>query len=84
VYKGAAKGVVAIRLEDDDRVIGFTLSDAARDGLRVQTNRGRDETVRTTKFEVTNRGNKGTLVIKRGYLAEVFPDPIEVTLNGAH
>ena len=83
VYKGAAKGVVAIRLEDDDRVIGFTLSDAARDGLRVQTNRGRDETVRTTKFDVSNRGNKGTLVIKRGYLAEVFPDPIEVTLNGA-
>jgi len=84
VYKGAAKGVVAIRLEEGDRVIGWTLSDAARDGLHVQTNRGRDEIVRTTKFDITNRGNKGELVIKRGYLAEVFPDPIEVTLNGAH
>lgn len=81
VYKGAAKGVMAIRLEDDDRVIGFCLSDAARDGLHVQTNRGRDEIVRTTKFDVTNRGNKGTLVIQRGYLAEVFPEPVEVTLD---
>jgi len=33
--------------------------------------------VRTTKFEPTNRGAKGTLVIKRGYFADVFPRPIE-------
>ena len=81
VYKGAAKGVRAIRLEDGDRVIGFTISNAARDGLHVQTNRGRDEIVRTTKFDVTNRGNKGELIIRRGHLAEVFPEPIEMRLD---
>ncbi len=83
VYKGAAKGVIAIKLDKKDRVLGFTLSDAARDGLEVETNRGRREIVRTTKFEVTNRGNKGRLVIKRGHLAKVFPQPVEVRLNGS-
>lgn len=77
VYKGAAKGVIAIRLEEGDRLLGATLSTAARDGLEVETNRGRRDIVRTTKFEVSNRGNKGRLIIKRGHLAEVFPEPEE-------
>lgn len=77
-YKGPAKGVKAIDLEGDDYVIGATLSDAARDGLEVETNRGRQEIVRTTKFEVSNRANKGDLVIKRGHLAKVIPSPVEV------
>ena len=82
VYKGPAKGVRTIRLEDDDRVLDFTLSTRARQGLAVETNNGREEIVRTTKFDVTNRGAKGTLVIKRGYFAEVFPEPVGVTLDG--
>ena len=79
VYKGPAKGVRAIRLEQDDRVLDFALSTRAREGLTVETNNGREEIVRTTKFEATNRGAKGTLVIKRGYFAEVLPEPVEVT-----
>ena len=81
VYKGPAKGVRAIRLEEGDRALDFALSTRARRGLAVQTNNGRDEVVRTTKFDVTNRGAKGTLVIKRGYFGEVYPEPVEVTLD---
>ena len=81
VYKGPAKGVRAIRLEEGDRALDFALSTRARRGLAVQTNNGRDEIVRTTKFDVTNRGAKGTLVIKRGYFGEVYPEPVEVTLS---
>ncbi len=81
VYKGPAKGVRAIGLEGNDRVLDFTLSTRARDGLTVETNNGREEIVRTTKFDATNRGAKGTLVIKRGYFAEVFPEPVEVSLH---
>jgi len=83
VYKGPAKGLRAIRLEEGDRVLGFALSRQARQGLAVQTNNGRDEIVRTTKFDITNRGAKGTLVIQRGYFAEVFPEPVEVPLQDA-
>ena len=82
VYKGVAKGVKAIKLSDEDHVIGFCLSDAAREGLEVETNRGRREIVRTTKYDVTSRAGKGRLTIKRGHLAKVFPKPVEVRLNG--
>ena len=82
IYKSTAKGVMAISLEEGDYLLGFTLSDAARDGLEVETNRGRREIVRTTKFDVTNRGNKGRLVIRRGHLAKMFPEPTEIRLNG--
>jgi len=82
VYKGPAKGVRAIKLQEDDRVLGFTLSTKAREGFKVATNNGREEIVRTTKFDVTNRGAKGTLVIKRGYFADVFPEPIVRSVDG--
>ena len=83
VYKGPAKGVRAINLQEDDRVLGVTLSTKAREGLTVETNNGREEIVRTTKFDVTNRGAKGTLVIKRGYFAEVHPEPVVRSVDGS-
>ncbi len=81
VYKNAAKGVIAMRLAEKDRILAFTLSDAARDGLEVETNRGRREIIRPTKFDVTNRGNKGRLIIKRGHIAKVFLKPVEIRLD---
>ncbi|MBO6577371.1 MAG: DNA topoisomerase IV subunit A [Rhodothermales bacterium] len=82
VMKGAAKGVIAVRLGARDSVLGFTLSQAARQGLEVETTRGRREVVRTTKFEVSNRGNKGRLVIQRGSLVKVVRTPVEIRRNG--
>jgi hypothetical protein len=32
---------------------------------------------------VTSRAGKGRLTIKRGHLAKVFPEPVEVRINGA-
>src|SRR5690606_41421847 len=81
VFKGAAKGVIAMRIGSDDRVLGFALSNAAREGLEVETSRGRREIVRTTKFEVTKRGNKGKLIIRRGHLSRVIPTPAEIRLD---
>ena len=40
VVAGAARGVVAIKLEAKDRVIGFMLANKKREGLTVRTNRG--------------------------------------------
>ena len=81
VFKSAAKGVIAMRLQaKDDRVLGMAISDAARRGLEVETSRGRAEIVRTTKFEVGNRGNKGTTIISKGTLRAATPDPVELHL----
>ena len=83
VFKSAAKGVIAMRLQGaDDKVLGMAVSDAARRGLEVETSRGRTEIVRTTKFEVTNRGNKGTTIISKGTLKAATPDPVELHLPG--
>jgi len=82
VVRGAAKGVIAMRLNSGDQVLGATLASAARQGLEVETSRGRREIVRTTKFDVSNRGNKGRLVISRGTLVKVIQNPVEIRANG--
>ena len=84
VVKSAAKGVIAIRLGTDDLLIGYTLSSTARHGLEVETSRGRREVVRTTKFEVSNRGNKGRAIIRRGNIAQVVQSIVELKINGSN
>ena len=78
VVKGAARGVIAMKLEAKDRLMGWTLADSARKGLTVETNRGRQEVVRTTKFDVSNRANKGKSIIERGHLVRVIFETVEV------
>ncbi len=83
VFKSAAKGVIGMRLAGaDDRVLGMAVSDAARRGLEVETSRGRTEIVRTTKFAVSNRGNRGQTIISKGTLRAATADPVEVHLPG--
>jgi DNA gyrase subunit A len=65
VLKGPGKGVMALKLETGDRVMGFTLSRSRMDGARVTTSQGRDEVIRPNKFE-GNRAGKGRAVIRRG------------------
>jgi DNA gyrase subunit A len=75
VVAGAAKGVAAIKLDPNDRVLGFTLATAKRDGLTVQTSRGGTQIVRATKYPVTGRGGRGYGILQRGTLtAVVHPD----------
>lgn len=78
--KGVAKGVRAMALEKDDEVLDFTLCDAKRDGLEVETNRGARVIIRSTKskFEPTSRANKGRWVIKRGHLIRSHRPPVEI------
>ncbi len=83
VFRSAAKGVIAMRLAgDQDAVLGMAVSDAARRGLDVETSRGRTETVRTTKFEVSNRGNRGATIIQKGTLKAATAEPVETPLPG--
>ncbi len=82
LVKTAAKGVIAMRLSKGDEVIGCTLSSTARQGLEVETSRGRREVIRTTKFAIANRGNKGRPIIKRGKIDRVINEPLEIRLNG--
>ncbi|MEC7946295.1 MAG: DNA topoisomerase IV subunit A [Myxococcota bacterium] len=65
LLKGAGKGVLAIKLEPNDRVLAFSLSRDRMEGCLVTTSNGRDEVVRPNKFEASRAG-KGRAVLRRG------------------
>jgi DNA gyrase subunit A len=74
VVSGAAKGVAAIKLDDKDRVIGFSLANKMREGLTVRTSRGSTQIIRATKYPVTSRGGRGYAILQRGSLDAVIHD----------
>jgi DNA gyrase subunit A len=74
VVSGAAKGVIAIKLDPRDRVLGFSLANKMREGLTVRTNRGATMVVRATRYPVTGRGGRGYGVLQRGSLDAVIHD----------
>jgi DNA gyrase subunit A len=68
---GPGKGVILIKLSDEDRVLGFIASAGDRDLLTVETTRGAEQTISTTKYEVTGRGGKGRELLQRGQFTRV-------------
>ncbi|MEP7117013.1 MAG: DNA gyrase subunit A, partial [Acidobacteriota bacterium] len=68
---GPGKGVILIKIGDDDRVLGFVASKGDRDLLLVETSRGAEQTVSTAKYEVTGRGGKGRELMQRGQFTRV-------------
>ena len=75
---GPGKGVILIKLQDDDdRVLGFIASTGDRDLLRVETSRGAEQTISTGKYEVTGRGGKGRELLQRGQFTRVIPNEVE-------
>ncbi len=75
---GPGKGVILIKLsEGDDRVLGFLASTGDRDIMRVETSRGAEQTISTTKYEITGRGGRGRELLQRGQFTRVIPPEVE-------
>jgi DNA gyrase subunit A len=75
---GPGKGVILIKLAaDDDQVLGFIASTGDRDLMRVETSRGGEQTISTTKYDVTGRGGKGRELLQRGQFTRVIPNDVE-------
>ncbi len=73
---GPGKGVILIKLNDEDRVLGAIASTGDRDLLTVETSRGAEQTISTGKYEVTGRGGKGRELLQRGQFTKVlWPTP---------
>jgi DNA gyrase subunit A len=69
---GPGRGVILIKLSSDtDRVLGFVASTGDRDLMTVETSRGAEQTISTTKYEVTGRGGKGRELLQRGQFTKV-------------
>jgi DNA gyrase subunit A len=69
---GPGKGVLLIKLNEDDRVLGAIASTGDRDLLTVETSRGAEQTISTGKYEVTGRGGKGRELLQRGQFTKVL------------
>jgi DNA gyrase subunit A len=75
---GPGRGVILIKLvSKDDHVLGFIASTGDRDLMRVETSRGGEQTISTTKYEVTGRGGKGRELLQRGQFTRVIPNDVE-------
>ena len=71
---GPGRGVILIKLDQKtDRVLGFIASTGDRDLMTVETTRGAEQTISTTKYEVTGRGGKGRELLQRGQFTKVVP-----------
>src|SRR4051794_22742105 len=69
---GPGRGVILIKLSSpDDRVLGFIASTGDRDLLTVETSRGAEQTISTTKYEITGRGGKGRELLQRGQFTRI-------------
>ncbi|MDP1571172.1 MAG: DNA topoisomerase IV subunit A [Vicinamibacterales bacterium] len=73
---GPGKGVILIKVAAGDAVIGFMASTGDRNLMTVETSRGAEQTISTTKYEVTGRGGKGRELLQRGQFVRVIPPEV--------
>ena len=48
--------------------------------MTVETSRGSEQTISTTKYEVTGRGGKGRELMQRGGFTKVLPAEVAVPI----
>ncbi len=68
---GPGKGVMLIKLDKSDRLIGATTASDDRDSLTVKTSMGGEQRINTAKYKAVSRGGRGHEIMKRGQLIEV-------------
>ncbi len=74
---GPGRGVILIKIDfPEDKVIGALVSTGDRDLLTVETSRGAEQTISTTKYEIVSRGGKGRELMQRGQFTRVVPNEV--------
>ena len=79
VLSGVGKGVIGIKLDDDDQCVGGTLVGGRFDKLIVETEAGRTQEFGPGAIKSQNRGGKGDKPGSRTKFVRVVPPPIELT-----
>lgn len=78
ILSGVGKGVMGIKLADDDSCLGGALISGRFDMLQMETAGGKSMEFRRGKYQVTSRGGKGFAAVKRTTFVRVIPPPIEL------
>jgi DNA gyrase subunit A len=77
ILSGVGKGVIGIKLKDDDRCIGGAIISKKSQMLQVETSGGKTLEF-TGRYETVSRGGKGFEAVKRSTLVRVNPPAIEL------
>jgi DNA gyrase subunit A len=78
ILSGVGKGVMGIKLADDDKCLGGALMSGRFDKMVVETSGGKTLEFGREKYELTSRGGKGFEAVKRTTFVRVVPPPIEL------
>jgi DNA gyrase subunit A len=73
---GPAKGVLLIKLDKTDRLLGVITATDDRDTLTVKTSMGGEQRLNTGRYKVTGRGGRGHEFVSRGQIMEVLYEPV--------
>ncbi len=80
---GPGRGVILVKLEEEDQLVGFKIAFGPDDALVLKTTLGGEQKVSLARHEVSARGGKGFQLIKRGQISEVvLPTPVAPQLSG--
>lgn len=78
ILAGVGKGVIGIKLDDDDVCLGGALVSNRHDALAVETSGGITKEFRRGAYPCVGRGGRGHEVVKRAELVRVVPPPIDL------
>jgi DNA gyrase subunit A len=76
ILSGVGKGVMGIKLEDEDLCLGGALIAGRDDMLQVETAGGKVLEFKGSKYETVSRAGKGFAAVKRTTFVRVVPPPI--------
>jgi len=73
---GPGKGVLLIKLDKSDRVLGVIIALDDRDTLTVKTSMGGEQRLNTGRYRITGRGGRGHEFVSRGQIVEIIQQPV--------
>lgn len=73
---GPGKGVLLVKLEKDDKLVGVITAVDDRDTLTVKMSTGGEQRLNTARYKITGRGGKGHEFVSRGQVVEVVQEAI--------
>ena len=72
LVRGAGKGITSAKLDKDDRLHAFTITGNRKEGLIVESSRGREFKI-TPKLHEGKRASRGSVLLKRDGLKDWTP-----------
>jgi DNA gyrase subunit A len=78
ILSGVGKGVMGIKLDDDDACVGAALMGGRFDKFTLEMSNGKTMEFGPAKYELVSRGGKGYEAVKRLSFVRVLPHPIEL------